>query len=59
MIDHIGLRTRQSNAMVAFYEAALAPLGFTKVVEFEGGAGFGRRGKPSIWIGPSAAALTR
>ena len=38
---------------VTFYEMALAPLGFTKLVAYEGGAGFGRDGKPSIWIGPS------
>jgi catechol 2,3-dioxygenase-like lactoylglutathione lyase family enzyme len=51
MIDHIGLRTRQLDTMIAFYEKALAPLGYDKLVSYEGGAGFGRSGKPSIWIG--------
>lgn len=55
MIDHIGLHSRQPGAMVTFYETALAPLGFTKLVAYDGGAGFGRDGKPSIWIGPSDA----
>jgi hypothetical protein len=55
MIDHIGLHSRQSDAMVIFYQTALAPLGFTKLVAYEGGAGFGRDGKPSIWICPSDA----
>lgn len=53
MIDHIGLRTRQPDAMIAFYEKALAPLGYGKLVSYEDAAGFGRDGAPSIWIGAS------
>jgi catechol 2,3-dioxygenase-like lactoylglutathione lyase family enzyme len=53
MIDHIGLRTRQPDAMITFYDKALAPLGYGKLVSYEDAAGFGRDGTPSIWIGAS------
>jgi catechol 2,3-dioxygenase-like lactoylglutathione lyase family enzyme len=56
MIDHIGLRTGQFDALTRFYEAALAPLGWTKIVTFEGGAGFGRDGAPTLWIAQSKEA---
>jgi catechol 2,3-dioxygenase-like lactoylglutathione lyase family enzyme len=54
MIDHIGLRTRHFTGLTAFYEKALAPLGYSKLMSFDGGAGFGRDGTPSLWIGESA-----
>lgn len=53
MIDHIGIRTRRFDRLVAFYEKALAPLGYTKQMSFEGGAGFGRKDAPALWIGAS------
>ena len=31
MLDHDGLRTAQFDALVRFYEAALVPLGLTKL----------------------------
>jgi hypothetical protein len=31
MLDHIGLRTPQFDTLVRFYEAALTPLGYTKL----------------------------
>ena len=51
MLDHIGLRTRQTQAMFAFYEAVLAPLGFSKLHDFGVAAGFGREGQHPLWIG--------
>ena len=51
MLDHIGLRTRQIQAMLAFYEAVLAPLGFSKLKDFGVAAGFGREGQHPLWIG--------
>ena len=51
MIDHIGLRTRQFVQMSAFYEAVLVPLGYRKLFTYAGGAGFGREGAPSLWVG--------
>jgi catechol 2,3-dioxygenase-like lactoylglutathione lyase family enzyme len=50
MIDHIGLRSRDVTALVKFYEAALAPLGWHKLSEYEGGAGFGEKASV-LWIG--------
>ncbi len=55
MLDHIGLRTIEPNRMIAFYEAALAPLGITKLTGWDGGAGFGRDA-PNFWIGGGAVA---
>jgi catechol 2,3-dioxygenase-like lactoylglutathione lyase family enzyme len=53
MIDHIGLRSPQSDALAHFYEAVLAPLGYTKLFAWEGGAGFGRDGFAALWVGAS------
>ena len=53
MIDHLGLRTSQFDVMTAFYEQALAPLGFKKLVAYEGGAGFGHDA-PVLWISASS-----
>lgn len=50
MIDHIGLRSQDVSALVKFYEAALAPLGWTKLAEYDGTAGFGEK-TPVLWIG--------
>ena len=50
MLDHIGLRTNQFETMLAFYKAALAPLGYAVMAEYPGTAGFGRE-YPDFWIG--------
>lgn len=54
VLDHVGLRVRDPATTRAFYEAALAPLGFSVVMEVPGmpGAGFGLPGKPSFWVVP-------
>jgi catechol 2,3-dioxygenase-like lactoylglutathione lyase family enzyme len=57
MIDHIGFSVSDYARAKAFYEQALAPLGYGLVMEVtaqETGAlvaGFGRGGKPDFWIG--------
>lgn len=53
MFNHIGLRSAEPNRLIAFYEAALAPLGFFKLSEWDGGAGFGETA-PAFWIGVGA-----
>jgi catechol 2,3-dioxygenase-like lactoylglutathione lyase family enzyme len=53
MIDHIGLRTAQFDVMTAFYERAFAPLGITKLMAYDGGAGFGHDA-PVFWINASS-----
>ncbi|MBR1216947.1 VOC family protein [Bradyrhizobium sp. U87765 SZCCT0131] len=57
MIDHIGFPVSDYSRAKAFYTAALAPLGYTLVMEVQQhdndapAAGFGRDGKPDLWIG--------
>jgi catechol 2,3-dioxygenase-like lactoylglutathione lyase family enzyme len=55
MIDHIGIRVANLERSVAFYTKALAPLGYTLVMEWETNAGFGIGGKPDFWIDGGAA----
>lgn len=62
MLDHLGIVVRDFERSRAFYEAVLAPLGATLVMEVppdvtgDGSrhAGFGRGGKPTFWIGTRA-----
>ncbi|HEV2593449.1 MAG TPA: VOC family protein [Gaiellaceae bacterium] len=53
MIDHIGIAVADYRRSKAFYERALAPLGFTLLMEFaDAAAGFGREGdhRPSFFL---------
>jgi len=56
MIDHVGFSVSDYARAKAFYEKALAPLGYTLVMEVtaeqagQPAAGFGS-GKPDFWIG--------
>jgi catechol 2,3-dioxygenase-like lactoylglutathione lyase family enzyme len=62
VIDHIGFKVADFGASKAFYERALAPLGYGLVMEVtpemtgtdSHHAGFGADGKPSFWIGTAA-----
>ncbi len=51
MIDHITIQVTDLDASVAFYTKALAPLGYTLVMQSKQFAGFGIAGKPDFWIG--------
>jgi len=57
MIDHIGFSVSDYARAKAFYEKALAPLGYVLVMEVQQddndapAAGFGANGKPDFWIG--------
>jgi catechol 2,3-dioxygenase-like lactoylglutathione lyase family enzyme len=59
MLDHIGFPVADYERAKAFYAAALAPLGYTLIMEVGGdtteseapAAGFGANGKPDFWIG--------
>ena len=63
MLDHIGIGVGAYEGSKAFYQAALAPLGYALEMEYEGWAGFGRLGplgmhELSFWIhqsGPPVA----
>jgi catechol 2,3-dioxygenase-like lactoylglutathione lyase family enzyme len=52
MFDHVGLNVRDYGASRAFYERALAPLGFGIVMEMEQwkAVAFGPEGKPAFWV---------
>ena len=51
MIDHAGVTVRDVVKSKRFYAAALAPLGYTLLMDFEEFAGFGVAPKPDFWIG--------
>ena len=62
MFDHVGVSVANYKRSKTFYSKALAPLGFSLVLEVSsersGGkssAGFGTEGKPRFWIGEGAA----
>ncbi|MEZ4451584.1 MAG: VOC family protein [Nannocystaceae bacterium] len=52
MLDHVSLPVRDYAASKAFYTQALAPLGYTLLMEFGQVGGFGAGGKPDFWISP-------
>jgi catechol 2,3-dioxygenase-like lactoylglutathione lyase family enzyme len=56
MIDHIGIVVTDLARSVAFYERALAPLGYAVIMKMDQFAGFGTSGKPDFWIGVGPAA---
>ena len=49
MLDHVSLRVADFQRALAFYRAALAPIGYV-VMEFPGYVGLGEPGKPDLWI---------
>jgi catechol 2,3-dioxygenase-like lactoylglutathione lyase family enzyme len=51
MIDHTGVTVSDIGKSKAFYRAALAPLGYAVLMEFEDAAGLGIAPKPDFWIG--------
>lgn len=50
MIDHISLKTKDYAKSKAFYDKALAPLGYRAVMDFGEAAGYGDT-RPYFWIG--------
>jgi len=50
MYDHIGLKVKDLDASVRFFELALAPLGHVLCSCDASGAGFGPPGKPVLWL---------
>jgi catechol 2,3-dioxygenase-like lactoylglutathione lyase family enzyme len=54
MIDHTGVPVTNLARSIAFYQAALAPLGYALIAQFPPNApmaaGFGVGGKPDFWI---------
>lgn len=58
MIDHINIRVSDYANSKRFYAAALAPLGYSLLLEGASGAGFGRSRKPDFWIKQGAPSRT-
>ena len=52
MLDHLSIQCSDMAASSAFYDAVLAPLGGTRIMDFGDSAiGYGTGGKPDFWIG--------
>lgn len=53
-LDHVGIQVSDYDKAVAFYDAALKPLGWAKLMEYkwDGGqaCGYGTGGKPYLWL---------
>jgi catechol 2,3-dioxygenase-like lactoylglutathione lyase family enzyme len=50
MYDHVGLRVRDLEASLRFYEAALAPLGHAIGARDDTSAGLGPPDAPALWL---------
>lgn len=50
MIDHVTLHVSDYGKSKRFFEGALAPLGYSVIMEFGAVAGLGAGGKPDFWI---------
>src|SRR3954463_9986632 len=49
MLDHLGIQCSDLAASAAFYDAALAPLGFRRVMDFGAAMGYGAD-SPDFWL---------
>jgi catechol 2,3-dioxygenase-like lactoylglutathione lyase family enzyme len=52
MIDHLALQCGDVVASAAFYDAVLAPIGGSRVMDFGEVVGYGVGGQPQFWLGP-------
>ena len=52
MIDHLSIQCASPAVSAAFYDAVLAPLGGTRIMDFGDVIGYGTGGRPDFWIGP-------
>jgi catechol 2,3-dioxygenase-like lactoylglutathione lyase family enzyme len=52
VLDHLGIQCTDLPASAAFYDAVLAPLGATRLMDFVVAIGFGIPPKPDFWLGP-------
>jgi catechol 2,3-dioxygenase-like lactoylglutathione lyase family enzyme len=50
MLDHVGIQCTDLAASATFYDTVLAPLGFTRLMDFQVALGYGAD-KPDFWIG--------
>jgi catechol 2,3-dioxygenase-like lactoylglutathione lyase family enzyme len=52
MLDHLSIQCADVAAATAFYDATLAALGGSRVMDFGTVIGYGIAGRPTFWIGP-------
>jgi catechol 2,3-dioxygenase-like lactoylglutathione lyase family enzyme len=52
MLDHLSIQCADLGASAAFYDAALAPLGGRRIMEFGPVIGYGVPPFPDFWLGP-------
>jgi catechol 2,3-dioxygenase-like lactoylglutathione lyase family enzyme len=52
MLDHLSIQCRDPQASARFYDAVLATLGGSRIMDFGAVIGYGTNGKPDFWIGP-------
>jgi catechol 2,3-dioxygenase-like lactoylglutathione lyase family enzyme len=50
VIDHLGIQVKDFEAASAFYDAVLAPLGGSRLMQFGEVIGYGRAPVPDFWI---------
>jgi catechol 2,3-dioxygenase-like lactoylglutathione lyase family enzyme len=50
MIDHLTLTVRDIEKSRAFYDKALAPLGYELCMSYGGSHGYGANKKPELWL---------
>lgn len=55
MIDHLGIDVSNYPHSKQFYVAALKPLGYQALVEYDETTGFGAGGAPDFWISQGGA----
>jgi catechol 2,3-dioxygenase-like lactoylglutathione lyase family enzyme len=51
MLDHMGIQCTDLAASAAFYDAVLAPLGASRMMDFGVAMGYGIPPHPDFWIG--------
>jgi catechol 2,3-dioxygenase-like lactoylglutathione lyase family enzyme len=54
MLDHVTIQCADVPASAAFYDAVLAPLGGSRVMDFGEVVGYGNAGRPEFLIGPQS-----
>ena len=52
VLDHLSIQCADTAGSAAFYDAVLAPLGGSRIMDFGQVIGFGIDAKPEFWIGP-------
>ena len=55
MLDHLSIQCADVPASAAFYDAVLAPLGGSRIMDFGPVIGYGIPPKPDFWLGPQTS----